>query len=125
MEKLCQKTNFDKNRFRQKPKIHTSDEIQKFRFRLLASTGPLCSAFFGEVVDPDHPTRAYAWNMLFCVGTTTIAFLCSLLLNIPKAEHVNTPPMNEWRKILLTRKVEEKFEKYFGYLARCEGKFCI
>ena len=21
--------------------------------------------------------------------------------------------------------VEEKFEKYFGYLARCEGKFCI
>ena len=20
--------------------------------------------------------------------------------------------------------VEEKFEKYFGYLARCEGKFC-
>ena len=22
------------------------------------------------------------------------------------------------------RDVEEKFEKYFGYLARCEGKFC-
>ena len=20
--------------------------------------------------------------------------------------------------------VEDKFEKYFGYLARCEGKFC-
>ena len=24
----------------------------------------------------------------------------------------------------ITRSVEEKFEKYFGYLARCEGIFC-
>ena len=23
------------------------------------------------------------------------------------------------------REVEENFEKYFGYLARCEGNFCI
>ena len=25
---------------------------------------------------------------------------------------------------LLFQQVGEKFEKYFGYLARCEGKFC-
>ena len=26
---------------------------------------------------------------------------------------------------LKKKTVEEKFEKYFGYLARCEGNFCI
>ena len=28
------------------------------------------------------------------------------------------------RAIVKEALVEEKFEKYFGYLVRCEGKFC-
>ena len=32
--------------------------------------------------------------------------------------------LDEWEEDCGEGGVEEKFEKYFGYLARCEAKFC-
>ena len=39
--------------------------------------------------------------------------------------NVRTKSEMETIRIRKAPLVEEKFEKYFGYLARCEGKFCI
>ena len=43
--------------------------------------------------------------------------------HLDQASHLYGIKTKPWTA--LNKCVEEKFEKYFGYLARCEGKFCI
>ena len=68
------------------------------------------SAFLTAWTDPSYAlsTRLGLCVMLLAHGTYTNA--CA------KGEHFIPTTWDI---------VEEKLEKYFGYLARCEGKFCI
>ena len=49
----------------------------------------------------------------------------SVILHVERDKFCSGPGAEDLASIAPDFAVEEKFEKYFGYLARCEGKFCI
>ena len=64
-----------------------------------------------KAVTPDH----------CCIVESALASLIRLrLAGVSHKRFTDVNPLDNQN----FRKVEEKFEKYFGYLARCETKFC-
>jgi len=73
---------------------------------ILSSVGPLIAAFFGEVVDPDAPSRSYAWDMLFCLVMTCLVLIVACFgLKMPPQNKLQVPDVNDWSTILITRSV--------------------
>lgn len=72
---------------------------------ILSSVGPLIAAFFGEIVDPNDPSRSYAWDMLFCLTMTCLVLVACFSLKMPGPTKLQVPDVKSWYNILVTRAV--------------------